>query len=194
MPKLWDATIDEHRRTVQAAILDTTALLVAEGGLAAVTMSQIAAQVGIGRATLYKYFPDVDAIVTAWHERQVTDHLHRLSDVADTIEEPGERLEAVMHTYAELAGQQHGGAHPPQVTGPLHRAGHVEHARQQLHQLVTDAIAAAAKAGAVRQDVPAAELATYCLYALGAAAATPALEARQRLVAVTLTGLTKPST
>jgi AcrR family transcriptional regulator len=50
---LWNATIDEHRRTVHAAILDAAAALIAEHGLAGVTMSQIAAQAGIGRATLY---------------------------------------------------------------------------------------------------------------------------------------------
>jgi AcrR family transcriptional regulator len=45
------------------AILDTTAALVAEGGLLSVTMSRIAEEAGIGRATLYKYFPDVEAIL-----------------------------------------------------------------------------------------------------------------------------------
>lgn len=33
------------------------------------TMSRIAEEIGIGRATLYKYFPDVEAILLAWHER-----------------------------------------------------------------------------------------------------------------------------
>jgi AcrR family transcriptional regulator len=42
-------------------------------------MSQIAAEAsGIGRATLYKYFPDVESILRAWHERQVGAHLHQL--------------------------------------------------------------------------------------------------------------------
>ncbi len=54
---------------MQDAALDATAALVAERGLRSVTMSQIAAQSGIGRATLYKYFPDVEAILLAWHER-----------------------------------------------------------------------------------------------------------------------------
>ncbi|WP_376776163.1 TetR/AcrR family transcriptional regulator [Nonomuraea jabiensis] len=35
-------------------------------------MTRIAEKVGIGRATLYKYFPDVEAILTAYHERNVT--------------------------------------------------------------------------------------------------------------------------
>jgi AcrR family transcriptional regulator len=71
MPKLWSETIAAHRHTVRETILDATWALVAEHGLLAVTMSQIAEEAGIGRATLYKYFPDVEAILLAWHERHV---------------------------------------------------------------------------------------------------------------------------
>jgi AcrR family transcriptional regulator len=46
-------------------------------------MSQIAAETGIGRATLYKYFPDVEAILVAWHERQVAEH--QLRDFAQDL-------------------------------------------------------------------------------------------------------------
>ena len=53
VPKLWTETIEEHRRAVHDATLDTTAALVHEHGLPSVTMSQIAAAAGIGRATLY---------------------------------------------------------------------------------------------------------------------------------------------
>ena len=69
MPKLWSETIEAHRRDVRGAILDTTAELVAEHGLLSVTMSQNAEATGIGRATLYKYFSDVEAILVARHER-----------------------------------------------------------------------------------------------------------------------------
>ncbi|HET7480249.1 MAG TPA: helix-turn-helix domain-containing protein, partial [Rubrobacteraceae bacterium] len=75
MPKLWNETIEAHRRAVHDAILDATAVLVAEHGLLSVTMSRIAEETGIGRATLYKYFPDVEAVLLAWHERHVTGHL-----------------------------------------------------------------------------------------------------------------------
>src|SRR5207245_866718 len=59
VPKLWSDTIETHRREVRDAILETTVALVTKQGLRAVTMSQIADEAGIGRATLYKYFPDV---------------------------------------------------------------------------------------------------------------------------------------
>ena len=55
VPKLWNETIEAHRRAVRDAILETTAALVVEHGLTSVTMSQIAEETGIGRATLYKY-------------------------------------------------------------------------------------------------------------------------------------------
>jgi len=67
VPRLWSETIESHRRDVGDAIVDTTAALVSEHGLRAVTMSQIAEGAGIGRATLYKYFPDVEAILVAEH-------------------------------------------------------------------------------------------------------------------------------
>jgi Bacterial regulatory proteins, tetR family len=51
VPRLWDATIQGRVAHRAAVPLDTTAALVAEHGLAAVTMSQIAAEAGIGRAT-----------------------------------------------------------------------------------------------------------------------------------------------
>src|SRR5918997_2762564 len=106
MPKLWTETIEAHRRAVRDAILETTAALVAAHGLRSVTMSQIAEQTGIGRATLYKYFPDVAAIVLAWHERQITGHLDYLAEVQDRAGDAGERLEAVLEAYALLSHER----------------------------------------------------------------------------------------
>lgn len=54
-------------------ILETTVRMVTEHGLRSATMSQIAEETGIGRATLYKYFSDVEAILVAWHDRHVGD-------------------------------------------------------------------------------------------------------------------------
>ncbi|HEY6421985.1 MAG TPA: TetR/AcrR family transcriptional regulator [Pseudonocardiaceae bacterium] len=100
MPRLWKETIEAHSRAVREATLDTTAALVAQHGLLSVTMSRIAEETGIGRATLYKYFPDVEAILLAWHERHVTGHLEHLTAVRDQAGRPGARLDAVLEAYA----------------------------------------------------------------------------------------------
>src|ERR671939_152220 len=99
MPRLWTETIETHRESVRDAILAATAGLVAEHGPWSLTMSQIAEHAGIGRATLYKYFPDVEAILLAWHEREVARHLEQLAQVRDQTERPGERLMAVLEAY-----------------------------------------------------------------------------------------------
>ena len=192
VPKLWNDTIEEHRRTVHEAIQETTAALVAERGLSSVTMSQIAAATGIGRATLYKYFRDVEAILAAWHERQIAAHLNQLVDVRDHAEGPGAGLQAVLHAYALIAHerQQH---HDTEFAALLHRGEQVVRAQQQLRDFVTDLITEAVKAGDLRTDVAPDELASYCLHALTAAGSLPSQAAVHRLVAVTLGGLQAPS-
>ncbi|HJT93189.1 MAG TPA: TetR/AcrR family transcriptional regulator, partial [Mycobacterium sp.] len=106
MPRIWNATIDQHRRAVHDAILDTTANLIAEHGLTGVTMSQIAQHAGIGRATLYKYFPEVEAILAAWHQRQIAQHLDQLREAADAVNDPAERLRTVLRSYTELSSSR----------------------------------------------------------------------------------------
>ncbi len=170
---------------MRAATLDTTAALVAEQGLRSVTMSQIAEQTGIGRATLYKYFPDVEAILVAWHDRQVTGHLEHLAEVRDRTGDAGERLEAVCEAYALIQFEHHG----TELAALLHRGEHVAQAQQQLHAFIRDLLSAGAATGQVRDDVPPDELATYCLYALTAASSLSSKAAVRRLVMITLDGL-----
>ena len=83
MPRIWSETIAAHRDAVRDATLDATAALVDSHGLTGLTMSEIARQSGIGRATLYKYFPDIESILAAWHERQVSEHLRQLAAVSE---------------------------------------------------------------------------------------------------------------
>jgi AcrR family transcriptional regulator len=55
--------------------------LVQAHGLLSVTMPRIASTVGIGRANLYKYFPDIEAILLAGHQQHVTEHVKQLEQV-----------------------------------------------------------------------------------------------------------------
>jgi AcrR family transcriptional regulator len=207
---LWAETIETHRREVHGAILDTTASLVAEHGLASVTMSQIAEETGIGRATLYKYFPDVEAILVAWHDQHVEGHLEYLTEIRDRSKNAGERLEAVLEAYAFITyerSQKHGAAdgtahghrgdhtgrshkhHGSEIGALVHRDEHVRRAQRRLNDFFRDLLAEATKNGHVRDDVASEELASYCVHALGAAGALRSKPAVRRLVAVTLSGL-----
>ena len=191
VPRLWNETIEAHRRDVREAILDTAWALVTERGLLSVTMSQIAEKTGIGRATLYKYFPDVEAILFAFHQRHVAGHLEQLADLRNQAGDPGERLEAVLEAYALISHhrERHG---TEELAALLHRGKHMTQAQQQLIDLIRDLLTDVAEAGRLRDDVAPEELATYCLHALTAASTLPSEAAVRRLVAVTLAGLRPP--
>lgn len=188
MPKLWTETIETHRRDVRDAILDTTLALVSEHGLLSVTMSQIAEETGIGRATLYKYFPNVEAILLAWHEREINSHLGYLAEVRDRASGAGESLVAVLEAYALMAheSRKH---HDTELAALLHRDDQVVVAEQHLRDMIRDLLTEGAKTGDIRDDFALDELANYCVHALAAARTLRSKAAVRRLVEMTISGL-----
>lgn len=189
VPRLWNQTIELHRREVRDAILDAAAALVAEHGLLAVTMSQIAATTGVARATLYRYFADVEAVLIAWHERQVGGHLDQLAAIRYQEGVARDRLEAVLEAYALISYEHHGSG----LAALVHHGEHVSRAHDQLTSFVRDLVAEAAAAGDIRADIASGELAAYCLRAVSAASSLPSRAAAHRLVSVVMAGLRPPS-
>ena|SRR5437763_938899 len=105
----------------------------------------------IGPATLYKYFPEVDAILLAWHEQQVRRHLEQPDELRDRTTGVRERLEAVLEAYALIQHErvQHEHDHPD-LAALVHRSEHVISAEQHLEGFVRDLVAACAEGGDVR--------------------------------------------
>ncbi len=132
--------------------------------------------------------PHVEAILVAWHERHIAGHLDHLIAARDRTGDAGERLEAVLETYALLSH----GNHDAQLAAFLHRHAHVPRARQQVRDIIRDLLTEAARTGQVRDDVAPDELASYSIHALAAAGDRPSKPAVRRLVMVTLAGLRPP--
>ncbi len=188
MPKLWSQTIEAHRRDVRDAILNTAAALATRDGVRAVTMSGIADEAGIGRATLYRYFPDVEAILRAWHERQISGHLAHLADVRVRGTTSAERLRDVLEAYAVILHESRS-HHDTELAALLHRDPQIGTAQEHVLELIRDLVKDAAAAGAVRRDVSPDELSRYCVHALSAAASVSSKAAVRRLVSLTLEAL-----
>lgn len=191
MPKLWKDTIETHRRAVRDAAVDVAATLVEEQGLRSVTMSEIAERTGIGRATLYKYFPDVESILRAWHHRQIAQHLDELTAVRDRTRDRSARLRAVLVAFAAIAQESHG-HRDSELAALLHRDHAIGGAQAQVVDLIGEFIRDAAEMGTVRSDIAAEELASFCVHALSAARGLQSRAALARLVDVTLGGLRPP--
>ena len=157
----------------------------AERGLRGVTMSALAERTGIGRATLYKYFPDIEAVLAAWHDAQVTAHADQLLRLRERPGTASERLEAVLAAYAAIQSRRHDG----ELAVHLHASSHVGRARNRIEDVVEQLLAEGAEIGAVRTDLAPRELAGYCMHALAAAAGLRSQASVRRLVDVTMDGL-----
>lgn len=188
MPKLWSDTIESHRHDVRESILDAVETVVGQGGLIGATMTRIATEAGVGRATLYKYFPDVQATLGAWHERQVAVHLAQLTAITEATKDPGEAFERAIAGYARIVyfRSQHGAE---DLHALLHRGPSVLAAENHLLGLFQRLLEAGKAAGQTRADIPADQLATYCLHALSAAGDMPSEDAALRLAKLTLATL-----
>jgi len=192
VPKLWEESIDEHRRSVRDAITEATWRLAEEHGPLSLTMSQVAGAAGIGRATLYKYFTDIESILAAHHARHVEEHLQALDDLRGKAQPPGTRLVAVAEAYASICF--HRGRHSSaDISSLVHRGPDVADAERRLHDIFADLIAQAAADGLVRTDLGPDELAAYCRRALEAASQAKDLDGAARLTRVVLDGLGYPS-
>ncbi|MCF7547436.1 TetR/AcrR family transcriptional regulator [Pseudonocardia sp. WMMC193] len=195
MPQLWTETIDAHKKAVREAIFAAVADTIAEAGPAAVTMSGVAARGGISRATIYKYFPDVEALLLAWHEQIVSAHLEHVEralmpipdDAASELGALRSALQAYAHQIAHGAPGFGG-----EFAARLHRTDHVQGAEQRLVALLAEHLHHGQSLGAVRGDMPPAELAAYCLSAMNAARRLPEPAALDRLLDVVV-GAVQPA-
>ena len=165
MPKLWKDTVETHREAVREAILHAVHAQLHARGLAGITMSGIAQTAGIGRATLYKYFPDIQSILDAAHDQHVGEHIAELRALAHSNADVGDRLASVLAHYLNICTERarHGDA---DIASLLHRPEVVSGADEQLLGLFTNLLTEAAAAGVVRDDTPPEDLATFCLQSL----------------------------
>jgi AcrR family transcriptional regulator len=92
----------------RARVLEAAARLFAGGG--SVTMEQLAAAAGVGKATLYRRYPDVASIALALldeHERELQEQLLRGEPPLGPGAPPGERLAAFYAAMVRLL-ERHG--------------------------------------------------------------------------------------
>ncbi|MCB9584616.1 MAG: helix-turn-helix transcriptional regulator [Polyangiaceae bacterium] len=105
------------REAKQAQILEIAERLIAEQGIEAFSLHAVARELDVVTGTLYRYFPNKDALVAALHRRAIADlherfgaHAARLSAALERVElRPKERvlteLCAASRFYLELPEQ-----------------------------------------------------------------------------------------
>ncbi|MHB8512623.1 MAG: TetR/AcrR family transcriptional regulator [Actinomycetota bacterium] len=80
MPKISARTLEEHRAETLERLIDGFAELVMSRGFAAVSLADVAAHAGLARTAIYNYFPDREALLFAWTEREVARAINLLRE------------------------------------------------------------------------------------------------------------------
>jgi AcrR family transcriptional regulator len=104
----------------RARVLEAAARLFSEHDGRELTMEQIAQAAGVGKATLYRRYPDLPSIAMALldeHERELQDQLLRGDPPLGPGAPPGERLAAFYRAMVELL-ERHGHLALAAETGP----------------------------------------------------------------------------
>lgn len=145
MPRIEAASVAEHHARRRADILAAAGRLFAEHGVVATDLKDVAAEVGLSRTALYRYFPDRDRLFLAW-----ADELHghvaaALEQVLTEHDDPHARLDAwIEYQLRHVAGDDHAvgrrvrdelGALPPALRE------RIEDAHRDLQDRLADTIA-----------------------------------------------------
>jgi AcrR family transcriptional regulator len=197
VPKIWDESVASHKVRLRAAIIDAAVQLVGERGRGDVPMSAVAERAGIGRATLYNYFPDLDHILAAHVADEFAAHHARLDAELAERPDPLERLSVVVHLTVEYtASARHQisaavGSLDDFSPGAQHL---VDDAVGGFHQRVAAVVAEAVDAGLLRDDLAPSFLAHAVGHLLSAARASvmageqPPVEAADAVLSLFLRG------
>lgn len=170
LPRIWADTIDTHRRQVTDAILDATAELITEQGPMSTAMAAIAERAGIGRATLYKYFPDVASILVAWHQRHFTGHIRHITALTDredlTLADVAEFVRRQRRRQSQERADELIGTLAHSVAGFSQRMEDVVH--KEALAALTKVVTRLSEAGVARNDIKPAVLAEWLFHAVHA--------------------------
>lgn len=178
MPKTWVETLDGHREAVRHAAIDAALEIASEIGFQKVSMSEVAARTGITRATLYKYFADVDAIFVEWHRRMLEKHLAHVEVIAEKDGGVVDQLTEILLFFAMTARHHHG----TRFADALHDREHARAAEERLIAVVEGIVADGVDAGTFRADLSPRETAVFLQGSLSGVHRLPDDAAVKRLV------------
>lgn len=128
MPRIRAASIAEHKMITRALILDKAQDLFATWGYEDTSFGDIAAEVGMGRTTLYDYFKDKDDLLASLVEETLPPTIRDLISRIPAKTTPTERLQHLVVVTLEFLATE------PTLGRLLHREIHKlsDSARQRV--------------------------------------------------------------
>ncbi len=124
--------------------------------MAALTMSALAERARMSRATLYHYFPDVDAVLAAWVGQEIERSVATMVAGARAVSDPVDRLRYLVETQVQtFASQSHrlSAEHFESEAGSPGVRREVEERMAPLRHLLADTVTEAQAQGRIEERV-----------------------------------------
>jgi len=103
VPRIEADSVAEHVRQQTERLLDVSSLLFKTKGYRATDMGVIAAEMGLARSSLYRYYPNKDHILLACISRDMAPLLDAFAALTEKYTEPKERVVAWLNLQVDSA-------------------------------------------------------------------------------------------
>jgi AcrR family transcriptional regulator len=103
VPRIDAPTVAEHHRRRRADLVAAGAVLLADGGIDAVTLAGVGAATGLARSSVYQYFDSSAALLAAVVEDVFPRSIAKLRRAVDRAATPTEKVDAYVGTALDLA-------------------------------------------------------------------------------------------
>lgn len=133
-------------------IIMTTLNLIAERGLGATTMIEIARSAGIARQTLYNHYTDVDSILADAISRHNHESINQLRTAVAVVDTPTAKIEQLVRHVAQTSTNQGHTIDSDYGLGPDHRTA-LDDFNQALDDLISGIIAEGQQSTEFRPDL-----------------------------------------
>ncbi len=105
MPRITAGSVAEHVAQQERAVFDAAIALFIERGYRAVTLGDIAQEVGLARNSLYRYFPTKASILLRWYAEEMPTQIQRSIDLLAGDEPPAARIDRWATAQIDYAHQ-----------------------------------------------------------------------------------------
>lgn len=152
MADKWQQARLDHREQQSEAIATAALSLILERGASALTMAAIATAADISRQTLYRYFPDIDAVLVGI-ATLIASHDDHLEARALQQTEPSAQLDLIIRTVARAGGHDAREAAALRATLPPQAREVLRQHEDRIVQLLANVLRAGIQGGVFRSDI-----------------------------------------
>lgn len=148
----WKQARLDHRIQQSEAIAGAALSLVFEHGASALTMAAIATAADISRQTLYRYYPDIDAVLVGIAEL-ITSHDDDFESQVHEHSDPVSQLDVIVQTVAHAGGHDTSESAALRATLPPQARELLDRHEKRIIRILVNVLKTGIEDGVFRNDV-----------------------------------------